>query len=159
MAKLLVVMLTIFALVSAAGQTTAQEEEQCPEGTADAALMASPTGSPTGSPTTEPYGSPTTEPNGSPTASPTTVETCLVIIDDFEFMPKIIQIPVGTSVIWRNDDSTWHTASAVDDSWDSGRLDPGDVSTPVTFDTVGNVPYQCNRHPTDMKGTVQVVAG
>ena len=157
MVKLLVVTISLFALIFASAQTAAQDEEPCPEGAPDAAMMASPTGSPTGSPTSSPTSSPTTEPNGPPTASPTTGETCLVVIDNFEFMPDVIEIPVGTTVIWRNDENTVHTASAVDGSWDSGKLSRGDTSAPVTFETIGDVPYQCNEHPEDMKGTVQVV--
>ena len=57
---------------------------------------------------------------------------------------------------WRNDDVTVHNAVAVDESFRTRMLSPGDTAT-VRFRTVGRVPYVCSIHP-GMRGTVRVVA-
>lgn len=166
MLRLLVVLVAIAALVFAAVPITAQEEEPCPGGddslvaTPGASPMASPAWAPTGSPTAEPTESPTawpTEtPTVSPTASPTTAETCVVEIRDFAFMPAVIEIPAGTSVTWINRDGAGHTATADDFSWDTGVLGMGQASDPILFDTPGDMPYHCDRHPDFMFGLVRV---
>src|SRR5688572_19640684 len=111
MLRLLVVFTTVLALVSAATQTAAQEEEPCAaiEGALAATPDASPTtyaaGSPTTSPTTEPNGSPTGSPTVTVTTSPTAAERCSVDIAGFAFNPPNISIAVGTTVTWTNMDA------------------------------------------------------
>jgi plastocyanin len=166
MIRLLVVLMTILALGFGATRITAQEEEPCPAG--DDALLATPSASPMASPVWTPTGSPTVEPKASPTAtatvsptveptvSPTAAETCVVEIRDFAFMPAVIEIPAGTSVIWINRDGAGHTATADDFSWDTGVLGSNQSSDPIAFDTPGDVPYHCDRHPDFMFGLVRV---
>jgi plastocyanin len=162
MFRLLVAFVTVLTLVSAASQSAAQEVELCPAG--DASLVATPSAamiaaleaSPPASPPAEPYGSPTATVAVSPTGSPTTAETCLVVIDDFQFMPPVIKIPVGTAVIWRNDHGIPHTATADDFSWDTGVLNPTDTSAPIVFDTPGSIPYHCEIHLGFMFGMIEV---
>jgi plastocyanin len=156
MLRLTIVFIFVLTLASAAAQTAAQEEA-CPAGdmallaTPGAETMASPEGSPAVSPTAEPYGSPA----ASPTGSPTTAMTCVVEIPAFRFMPPVIKIPVGTSVIWSNTHGRAHTATADDFSWDTGQIAPGDSSDPIVFDVAGTFPYHCDNH-TEMRGTVEV---
>jgi plastocyanin len=166
MFRLLVALVTVLTLVSAASQTAAQEVELCPAG--DASLVATPSAamiaaleaSPPASPPAEPYGSPTAtvavSPTGSPTGSPTTAETCRVDIGVFDYMPRAIKIPVGTSVIWTNRHNQIHTATANDSSWDTDDLSPSDTSAPIVFDTPGNIPYHCDEHPEFMFGMIEV---
>ena len=72
------------------------------------------------------------------------------------FDPAVITISAGGTVRWFNDDTTPHTATAVDRTWDSGDLPPGG-SFERRFDTLGTYPYVCRYH-TWMTGTVRVAA-
>jgi LPXTG-motif cell wall-anchored protein len=79
-----------------------------------------------------------------------------VSIADFAFAPSSITVGVGETVTWSNDDSTEHTATATDGSFDTGLLARGERGT-ATFDRPGTFGYLCQPHPF-MKGTVRVVA-
>ena len=81
--------------------------------------------------------------------------TQTVTISDFTFAPATITLHPGDTVIWTNQDSTPHTATARDGkSFDTGTIDPGG-SARVTFRQPGNYPYRCAIHP-DMLGEVDV---
>ena len=56
---------------------------------------------------------------------------------------------------WINRDSAPHTATAEDDSFDTGTLAEGKIGS-QSFKEPGTYPYICTIHPT-MKGTVEVV--
>lgn len=77
-----------------------------------------------------------------------------VEILDFTFTPQTLEIPVGTTVTWTNSDTTQHTATASDGSFDSGILAQGD-SFSFTFDTPGTYDYICSLHP-NMTGQIVV---
>lgn len=76
-----------------------------------------------------------------------------VTIADFAFGPESIEIAAGTTVVWKNEDAAPHTATADDESFDSGRLDTG-TSFSQTFATPGEYAYHCAYHP--MVATVHV---
>jgi plastocyanin len=81
--------------------------------------------------------------------------TVTVTIDNYTFKPTKVTIHSGDTVIWRNQDSMPHTASALDGkSFDTGAIDPGSSSSPVVF-KAGEYAYHCAIHP-DMRGTVEV---
>jgi plastocyanin len=63
-------------------------------------------------------------------------------------------VAVGTTVTWTNQDSTAHTVTANDGSFDSGPIQPG-KSFSHTFSTAGTVAYHCKIHPS-MTATVTV---
>jgi len=73
---------------------------------------------------------------------------------------EVIDISIGTTVIWDNVDNTMHTAtsgdpnSGADGVFDSDILFAGDVYE-FTFDEAGNYDYYCILHPW-MIGTVNV---
>jgi plastocyanin len=71
------------------------------------------------------------------------------------YNPNPIEIRVGDTVTWVNDDSTVHTATASDGTFDSDILRRGDTFS-FTFDREGEYPYFCDVHP-NMVGTVVVV--
>jgi len=75
-----------------------------------------------------------------------------VDIAAFAFTPVELRVPVGTAVVWVNDDPAPHTATG--DAFDTGTLGPGATGT-VTFDTAGTFDYVCAIHPT-MRGRVVV---
>lgn len=78
-----------------------------------------------------------------------------VEIVEFTYDPDPIEVEVGDSVTWTNEDSAPHTATADDGSFDTGTLDKGKPGT-VSFEEAGTFPYFCEIHPT-MHGTVEVV--
>ncbi len=63
-------------------------------------------------------------------------------------------VEAGTEVNWTNSDDAPHTATADDESFDTGDLDKGDSGS-VTFDQPGTFSYYCRFHPF-MKATVEV---
>jgi plastocyanin/FtsP/CotA-like multicopper oxidase with cupredoxin domain len=74
------------------------------------------------------------------------------------FVPKVMNINVGDSVTWKNNDGTTHTASKTGGpgpNFDSGNISSGATSASVTFNTAGTMNYRCNIH-TNMTGTIQV---
>lgn len=81
-------------------------------------------------------------------------EAVTVTIVDFAFAPQQVEIAPGTTVTWTNQDATPHTATAADNSFDSGRIDAGRTHG-VTFAEPGTYSYACTYHP-GMTGTIVV---
>jgi plastocyanin len=77
-----------------------------------------------------------------------------VTIENFAFGPATLEVPVGTSVTWTNQDSASHTATADDGSFDSKSLGTGQTFS-QTFSAAGTFAYHCSIH-SSMKGTVTV---
>jgi plastocyanin len=77
-----------------------------------------------------------------------------VAISGFAFDPASLDVPVGATVTWTNDDGTQHTVTARDGSFDSGGLTQGQTFS-QTFDTPGTFEYFCSFHPT-MTATITV---
>jgi len=72
-------------------------------------------------------------------------------------LPEItVVIGINNTVKWVNYDSMPHTVTAVDGSFDSGNLDPGQ-SFVHTFNTPGTYVYVCIYHHW-MEGTVIVIS-
>lgn len=81
--------------------------------------------------------------------------TVVSIVDNSgsdSYSPNPVEIEVGETVAWVNDDSTVHTATSNDGIFDSEVLFRGD-SFSYTFDIEGEYPYFCDIHP-NMVGTV-----
>jgi plastocyanin len=78
-----------------------------------------------------------------------------VEIVDFAYNPDPVTIEEGGKVIWINQDSAPHTATADDGSFDTGELEEGKLKS-ETFKEPGEFTYHCEIHPT-MHGTVRVV--
>jgi plastocyanin len=93
--------------------------------------------------------------SGSPTPGPTSAPVAVKIVD-YAFSPQKITIPVGGSVTWTNRDDVAHTATASDNSFDSGNLATGQSWSHV-FTKAGKYAYVCTYHP-NMTGTVIVQA-
>jgi plastocyanin len=60
--------------------------------------------------------------------------------------PEISVFSEGNIVSWTNDDSTEHTITADDRSFDSGPISSGDTFD-NTFDEPGDFGYHCSIHP------------
>ena len=69
-----------------------------------------------------------------------------VSIQNFSFGPGIIDVSVGTTVTWTNNDSVTHTVTAADGSFDSSTLAPGQRFS-TSFTTPGTYIYHCSIHP------------
>ena len=67
-------------------------------------------------------------------------------IDNFTFKPGTITVPVGTTVVWENDDDIPHTVVSLDGTFRSPALDTEDKFS-FTFDTPGTFEYFCSLHP------------
>jgi plastocyanin len=100
-----------------------------------------------------------TTPDTGPTPSPDTNQVTEPA--DFEvttagraFNPATLEIAVGDTVTWINNDDTEHTATAFDGAFDSGQLTEG-ASFSFTFDTPGQFAYRCLFH-SEMQGTIVV---
>ncbi len=88
-------------------------------------------------------------------------------LTDTAFSPNSIEVTVGQTVVWTNDDSAFHTvtsgtAGATDagKEFDSGLTGPTALTSKGktfehTFDRIGDYPYFCTLHPA-MVGTVIV---
>jgi plastocyanin len=74
-------------------------------------------------------------------------------IADFKFGPDTVNVPVGGSVVWTNNDTQQHTATSAG-NFDAGAIQPGSSAT-VEFPTAGTFAYICSFHPF-MMGTVVV---
>jgi plastocyanin len=78
-----------------------------------------------------------------------------VEIADFAYDPDPVTVQVGGKVIWLNQDSAPHTATAEDGSFDTGTLEEGKLKS-ETFKQAGTYEYICQIHP-DMHGVVEVI--
>jgi plastocyanin len=78
-----------------------------------------------------------------------------VEIVEYTYDPDPVTVQVGGKVIWLNQDTAPHTATADDGSFDTGTLERGKLKS-ETFKQAGTYTYFCEIHPT-MHGTVEVV--
>jgi plastocyanin len=78
-----------------------------------------------------------------------------VEIVNFAYDPDPVTIEEGGKVIWQNEDSAPHTATADDGSFDTGTIEEGKLKS-ETFKEAGTYTYICSIHP-EMHGTVEVV--
>jgi len=67
------------------------------------------------------------------------------------YVPMSIIVPVGTTVIWRNNVKLPHTVTSNDGLFSSNEILPGS-SFNYTFTQAGIFAYHCDLH--DMAGTV-----
>ncbi len=70
------------------------------------------------------------------------------------FSPNPVEVKVGETVTWINDDFGRHTITSKDGTFDSGVMGKGQ-SYSFTFDKAGQYAYFCSPHP-GMVGTVVV---
>jgi plastocyanin len=78
----------------------------------------------------------------------------MVTIVDFAFDAAVLEVPVGTTVRWVNNDQFAHSVVAADDSFVSDNLQTG-ATFEFTFNSVGTFDYICGIHPS-MLGQVKV---
>ena len=78
-----------------------------------------------------------------------------VRIVELFYDPDPVTVQVGGKVIWQNEDTIPHTATAEDGSFDTGAIEPGKLKS-ETFKQAGSYRYVCEIHPR-MSGTVEVI--
>ena len=83
-------------------------------------------------------------------------QTTTVVIKNYDFTPNTITVKAGSSVTWRNDDNTAHTATSDTGAWNSSNLSKGQTYA-KTFSTPGTYTYHCALH-SNMTGTIIVTA-
>jgi plastocyanin len=72
----------------------------------------------------------------------------------FEFVPRSIVVSVGDTIVWENHDLVPHTATANDESWDSGAI-AAESSRITVARRKGTQPFVCLYH-SSMKGNLVV---
>jgi plastocyanin len=95
---------------------------------------------------------------GSSTKSPSTSSTSTgstITIHNFAFGPPIT-VKMGATVTVKNTDTTAHTVTADDMSFDTGPIQPGKAAT-ITVSKAGTVKFHCDIH-NYMTGSIQVTA-
>lgn len=104
--------------------------------------------------------------SGSGSASPTapssggTAGATVTIVGDRgaqSFNPSPAEVAQGSTISWRNDDSTTHHIVFNDGSLDSGEIRPGASSPAIRVGTDG-ANYHCTIHPT-MVGSIKASSG
>ena len=94
-------------------------------------------------------------PMATPTPTPVAGVTHVSITFTSRYQPANIQVPVGTTVTWTNNDNVGHTVTFRNGMADSRRIDAGGGTFRYTFASKGIFPYYCTIHP-DMVGVVIV---
>lgn len=69
-----------------------------------------------------------------------------IVIQNFKFVPDSLTVPPGATVTVTNKDSTAHTATASDKSFDTGSIDPGKSKTFTAPKKKGVYDYICTIH-------------
>ena len=93
----------------------------------------------------------TTTPAGT-TGGGTAPSAVTVSMSGLAFNPSTIDVAVGGTVTFKNDDTVQHIVAG--ESWTSGPIDPGKDFT-QTFSTAGAIAVRCTIHPS-MTMTVNV---
>lgn len=80
-------------------------------------------------------------------SSATPVTGNAVTIQNFAFQPANLQVKVGTTVTWTNQDTAPHTVTFRDSSLTSSKLLQKGESYSYTFTKAGTFAYYCQVHP------------
>lgn len=97
---------------------------------------------------------PTASPEASPLASPSAGDEAAVSISNLAFDPTSLEVPVGTTVVWTNNEDIPHTVRATEESFRSETLQRGDTFS-HQFTEAGTFDYFCEVHPS-MDATIIV---
>lgn len=85
----------------------------------------------------------------------TPVAAASVSIENFAFSPATVHVKIGGTVTWTNKDTSPHTATDLNGSFDSGSL-ATDKTFTQTFSTAGTYTYHCTIHSMMANATVIV---
>lgn len=79
----------------------------------------------------------------------------IVHIRSFVFAPKTVTVRPGDTLRWINNDIVPHTATADDESWDTGTLKKGESADIVMKEDMA-MSYFCRFHPM-MKANLRMI--
>ena len=88
------------------------------------------------------------------TATASDAAAAQVVIQNFQFDPPTISVPIGTTVTWINHDEEIHSLLSTQGGFSSPGLD-SDQQFSFHFEKPGTYEYRCTLHP-QMTGTVVV---
>lgn len=99
-------------------------------------------------------GSPTSPsaPSPAPAGSAVTIEI-VGMKGNQSFSPATVNVSAGQQIVFHNADSTAHRIQQNSGAWDTGNLDPGASSAPITISGTSEQPFHCTYHPT-MVGSI-----
>lgn len=100
---------------------------------------------------------PTTSPSAQPAravAAKPVARTVRTGMKNIHYLQPTMEITVGTTVEWKNNDPLLHSVTAINKSFDSGLIQPGKTYR-HTFTKTGTYNFYCVPHPF-MKGTIVV---
>lgn len=80
--------------------------------------------------------------------------TAQIVIQNFQFDPPTLSVPLGTTVTWTNHDEEIHSLISSQGGFSSPGLD-SDQQFSYRFEKPGTYEYRCALHP-QMTGTVVV---
>ena len=69
-----------------------------------------------------------------------------VVIDNFNFSPQTITVPVGATVTWTNHDNVAHTVTSADNQFKKSPVLKAGERFSNTFATAGTYSYFCSIH-------------
>lgn len=87
-------------------------------------------------------------------ASITDIPDRTIVIANFEFAPETLQARVGDTITVDNRDSSEHTVTASDNSFDTGAVATGQAR--FTVSKAGRFEYLCEIHPFMPRRVIQV---
>jgi plastocyanin len=73
-------------------------------------------------------------------------KTHTITIHGMRFLPANLEVNLGDTIIWQNEDIVPHTATSVSKSFDSGGIEPG-KSWKYVAKKKGSYSYMCLYHP------------
>ena len=151
----LAVVPALLALPSCGGEGSSPTTVPSPSPVTVASPSPVPSPSPEPTPTPEPSPSPeeSPRPRPSPTTGPPPPDV-FITITGMSYSPSSVTVVVGQTVVWRNNDSVTHTATANNGAFNTGFISPGERAS-ILMESSGNFNYHCAVHP-NMTGNVNV---
>ena len=96
--------------------------------------------------------------SSSPAAPTVAADVIISMVGDRgnqSYAPNPTTVRVGQTVAWKNNDTTVHDATQDASRFQTGTINAGSTSAPVTMSTAGTFAYHCTIHP-GMVGTLIV---
>lgn len=96
--------------------------------------------------------------SSSPSAPTVSADVIITMLGDRanqSYSPNPSTMRVGQTVAWKNSDTTAHDATQDASRFQTGTINAGATSAPVTMSTAGTFTYHCTIHP-GMVGTLVV---
>ena len=91
---------------------------------------------------------------GAGASAPADIPDKTIVIANFEFFPETLQVRVGDTITVDNRDSSEHTVTAADKSFDTGAVATGQAR--FTVSKAGRFEYVCEIHPFMPRRVIQV---